>query len=60
MPLLIDFINNCKDSFDESIEIKLISTTLHLLTHETVCPSDSSHFLNVLVFIYIQILNLLF
>lgn len=54
MPLLIDFMVLCQESFTGNIEIKLVSTTLHLLTEETVCPSDCSHFLNVTALIYID------
>lgn len=52
MPMIVSFINKCNEYVDENMEIKLISTILHLLTPETVCTTNSIHYINVNVKIY--------
>lgn len=52
MPMIVSFISKCNEYVDENMEIKLISTILHLLTPETVSTTNSINYINVNVKIY--------
>jgi hypothetical protein len=45
MPLLLDFIKKCRT--EEVIHIKLISTLMHLLTHDTIDTANPTLIGNV-------------
>ena len=53
MPSFVKFIGACAAIFDENMEIKLISTMLHLLCQQTVCTTNYTDFVNVTIFEYL-------